>query len=145
VTTIFQICWSLSTDIMYLNVSACYVTLFCCRLKRTRLGNYNYYYNRCGNSYYYCCVRQKFSGVFCFLTPSYKIRFVRMKFIFRCNELHLTNVGHIADYCVWTEPTQKFWEAPELNAARYLKNVIYHVYRKIVFSFLRFIKRSIYI
>lgn len=68
-----------------------------------------------------------------------------MKFIFRCNELHLTNVGHIADYCVWTEPTQKFWGAPELNAARYLKNVIYHVYRKIVFSFLRFIKRSIYI
>jgi len=81
---------------------------------------------------------------FFFLTPSYKIRFVWMKFIFGCNELHLTNVGHIADYCVWTEPTQKFWEVPELNSARYLKNVIYHVYHKIVFSFLRFIKRYIY-
>jgi hypothetical protein len=33
-----------------------------------------------------------------------------MKFIFRCNELHLTNVGHNVDYCVWTEPHKNFEE-----------------------------------
>lgn len=91
--------------------------------------------------------------VFLFLSITPRVWYYNMKYVlfewnyyFSLQRIALDKCrSHCRLLCLDRADTKFLRSTWTERCARYLKNVIYHVYRKIVFSFLRFIKRYTYI